>query len=195
MKHRPLLVSLLGLGVAVGGGWLAFPYALYSRTEQPIQFSHRIHTGEKVGLSCKDCHAMGQEGRFSGIAGLEACTPCHTEVQGTSADEKKLVEEYVSKGREIPWLVYARQPENVYFSHAQHVKLAGLACERCHGPHGASDALRPFERNRVSGYSRDIWGRSISRLRRSEWEGMKMDDCSRCHRERGVRESCLDCHK
>ena len=45
------------------------------------------------------------------------------------------------------------------------MKLAELKCEDCHGPHGASDTLRPYEENRISGYSRDIWGGSISGLR------------------------------
>ena len=68
-------------------------------------------------------------------------------------------------------------------------------CERCHGPHGTSDSLRPFEENRISGYSRDIWGRSISRARNQPGAGMKMDDCARCHKEQGVSTGCLDCHK
>lgn len=195
MSGRAVAAVLLGLGAALVCGWVVFPYALYGRTEQPIQFSHRVHAGERTGLACQDCHQLAADGRFAGIPGVETCAPCHSEPQGSSADEKQLVDEYVSKGREVAWLVYARQPENVYFSHAQHVKLAGLPCERCHGPHGASAALRPFERNRISGYSRDIWGGSISRIGRAEWEGMKMSDCSSCHRERGVRESCLDCHK
>ena len=33
-------------------------------------------------------------------------------------------------GREIPRRVYARQPDLAWFPHAQHVKLAGLPCER-----------------------------------------------------------------
>ena len=195
MSRRATIGYLTGLGAALLGGWVAFPHVLYQSVEQPLQFSHALHTGEKSGLSCQDCHSLGRDGRFAGIPGIETCAPCHQEAQGKTADEKRLVEEYVSKGREIAWLSYARQPQNVSFSHAQHVTLAGLTCERCHGPHGRSETLRPFERNRISGYSRDIWGPSMSRLRRAEWEGMKMDDCSRCHHARGVRESCLDCHK
>ncbi len=86
--------------------------------------------------------------------------------------------------RPIPWRVYARQPDNVHFPHAVHVKRAGLACARCHGPHGTTDALRPFEQNRVSGYSRDV-GR-----------GMKMSDCEDCHARHGrAHTSCLACHR
>jgi hypothetical protein len=112
---------------------------------------------------------------------------------GKSADEKKLAA-MIADGKEISWHVYARQPENVYFSHAPHVKLGEIKCERCHGPHGSSDRLRPFERNRLSTYSRDVEGRAVL-ARSEEWDGMKMTDCSECHHARGVRESCLTCHK
>jgi len=195
VKPRAMAGFLAGAVVALGAGWVAFPRVLYRRAAQPLQFSHRLHTGERVGLACEECHALAADGRFSGIPRIEKCAACHAEPQGKTADEKRLVEEYVAKGLEIPWLVYSRQPENAYFSHAPHLKLAKLKCEQCHGPQGEGDSLRPFERNRISGYSRDIWGRSISRLRRARWEGMKMDDCSRCHARSGVRESCLTCHK
>ncbi len=195
MRARALVAYGAGFAATLLAGWVAFPYALYRSMDQPLQFSHAVHAGEKTGLSCPDCHALASDGSFAGIPGIETCAPCHAEPQGATADEKRLVEEYVSKGREIPWLEYSRQPENVSFSHATHVKLANLPCERCHGRHGTSGSLRPFEENRVSGYSRDIWGHSLSRLARAEGDGMKMDDCSSCHRARGVRESCLDCHK
>ncbi len=181
--------------MALAGGWFGFPRVLYQGMNQPLQFNHKLHTGEQVGLNCESCHFIRDDGRFSGIPGIEKCSECHSQTLGTTADEKRLVEEYVTPHREIPWLVYARQPENVYFSHVQHVKEAQIPCERCHGPHGSTENLKPFERNRLSGYSRDIWGSSISRLHHKDGEGMKMDDCSRCHHERGVEESCLDCHQ
>lgn len=195
MSRRTLLTVGTGAGATLLCGWLAFPYALFRRIEQPIQFSHRVHTSEKVGLSCEECHALTGDGHFSGIPGVEKCAACHAEAQGKTADEKRLIDEFVKPGREIPWLVYARQPENVYFAHAPHLKLAGLACARCHAEHGDSDRLRPFEENRLSTYSRDIWGRSPSSLRRAQLHGMTMTDCTGCHRQRGVRESCLTCHK
>jgi hypothetical protein len=106
-----------------------------------------------------------------------------------------MVEKYVKPEKEVPWLVYARQPANVRFSHAIHTKRAGLKCERCHGEDGKSDAMRVYEENRISGYSRDIWGKSISRLRKASNEGMKMDDCESCHAQRGFKTGCLGCHR
>lgn len=183
------------LAAIITAGWFGFPRMLYRNVDQPLQFSHRIHTSEKVGLTCDGCHSVKDDGTFSGIPRLEMCAQCHAQAQGTTPDEQRLVAEYVTPSREIPWLVYARQPENVYFSHAPHLKLAGIGCERCHGPHGQSDSLRPFQVNRISGYSRDIWGRNISGIRTRPWDGMKMSDCERCHAERGVANTCFKCHK
>lgn len=197
MKHRCLTAFGLGLAAALATGWLAFPRVLYQRQEQPLQFSHKTHTGDKVGSKCEDCHAFAVDGRFGGVPKLETCAGCHAAPVTENADEKRLVAEYVTPRREIPWKVYARQPMNVWFSHATHVRVAKLECERCHGGHGKTEKLRPYEENRISGYSRDIWGASIARI---TWPppprpSMKMDDCMACHRDRGVAGGCLACHQ
>lgn len=186
---------LAGLLFALFVGYVVFPYLLYEKIEQPLQFSHKVHTGETGGMSCSDCHELQADGRFSGIPALEKCATCHASAIGTSSQEKVLVDDYVAKNREIPWLVYAKQPQNVYFSHASHVKLAQLDCKECHGDHGSSDTLRAFQRNRISGYSRDIWGSSIIRIGRRAGEGAKMSDCCECHDRRNVANTCMKCHK
>jgi hypothetical protein len=185
---------LAGLCILLFVGWVIFPSLLYERKEQPLQFSHKVHT-ETAGLTCDNCHAFKEDGRFSGIPTLSKCIECHAEVVGASPHEKKLVDEYVKQNREIPWLVYARQPQNAYFSHASHVKLANISCTQCHGPHGSTDSLRTYERNRISGYSRDIWGSSLSRIKSASWDGMKMNDCADCHTKHNVPNTCLKCHK
>ena len=75
------------------------------------------------------------------------------------------------------------------------MKLAKLPCEECHRDHGKTDTLRQYQENRISGYSRDIWGTSISRIAVKTRPGMKMSDCENCHDSRGVKTGCLDCHK
>jgi hypothetical protein len=194
-RMRGLLFIAAGLAFSLTFGWVVFPYLLYGRTRQPLAFSHRTHTGEKGGMGCGDCHPILEDGRFAGIPPVAKCAECHQDPLGSSPEEKLLVEEYVRKGREIPWLVYSRQPDNVYFSHAVHLKLGRLECERCHGPHGTSDRLAPYEENRLTGYSREIWGHSLARVNLASWEGKKMTDCAGCHRLNGKKESCQDCHK
>jgi hypothetical protein len=196
MTRRTLLAFAAGLSATAALGWGALPALLFARAEQPLRFSHLTHTSGKVGSKCEDCHAFEGDGRFAGIPRLETCAGCHSEPQGDSADERRLVEEYVAPGREIPWLVYARQPEHVFFPHAAHVTRGQLSCAACHGGHGETDTLRPFEANRVSGESRDVWGPSMSRLRNPPGRGMKMSDCEGCHAARGrPRTACLACHK
>ncbi|MDD5543098.1 MAG: cytochrome c3 family protein [Acidobacteriia bacterium] len=189
--NRGLLFFAAGLLAALGIGWMGFPRMLYERIDQPLQFSHRVHTSEKVGLKCDDCHAFRSDGSFAGIPSVSKCAECHAAPLTASADEKLLVEKYIVPGEEIPWRVYSRQPDNTYFSHLFHVRQARLKCDECHGSHGSSESLREFQRNRLSGYSRDIWGQNIAGFSR----GMKMTECSRCHAARGRSDACLDCHK
>ena len=171
-------------------GWFIFPYALYERTAQPIQFSHKVHA-ETAGLTCDNCHLLKDDGRFSGIPPLAKCAECHADIIGNSPHEKKLVEEYIKPKREIPWLAYSHQPQNVFFSHASHIKLAHLPCEECHGKHGTSDSLPDYEQNRITGYSRDIAGRALFGVQ----HGMTMNDCANCHTKHNIENTCLKCHK
>jgi len=193
--RRYLLVFGFGFALAIVTGWVAFPRALYVRREQPLAFHHKTHS-EKSGLTqCDSCHALNSDGEFGGIPRIETCAGCHTEKLGTSKDEAILVDDYIKSGRETPWIVSARQPANVWFSHAIHTRGADLACNQCHGTFGETDQPQIYEQNRISGYSRDIWGHSISRLRRAPHDGMKMSDCEDCHRRHNIKMGCLGCHE
>jgi hypothetical protein len=113
------------------------------------------------------------------------------------------VEAYVAKGREVPWLIYARQQDCVFFPHAAHVIKAKMDCVTCHGHIGESESLPVYEENRITGVSRDIWGRNISGWKRNTWDRMKMSDCSECHVRENVSQhsvqtlkgGCFVCHK
>jgi hypothetical protein len=193
--RRFLLFFGLGFAVALVIGWVAFPRALYTRHQQPVDFFHKTHAEKSGQAECESCHAVEPDGQYAGIPHTEGCAGCHAEKLGTSVEEAALVEYYVKPGKETPWLVYSRQPANVWFSHAIHTRRAGLACSECHGNYGTSDELRVYEQNRITGYSRDIWGHSISRLRRAPGDGMKMTDCESCHRRHHVEVGCLGCHQ
>ena len=185
---------VVGLSAGLLAGWVGLPFFLYGRQEQPLAFNHAVHVKD-AGMACEDCHGFKADGSFAGIPLTSACADCHSEAQGESKAERKLVDDYVTPGREIPWLVYARQPDNVYFSHAPHVRRAAIECRRCHGDHGQSTGTPVYQFNRISTYSRNIWGPRISGGGPNPWDSMKMSDCCDCHRERGVRDHCLMCHK
>ena len=150
-----ILFFLLGFAASLVVGWYIFPKLLYSQKRQPFNFNHALHI-EVVTDECESCHFFRDDGSFSGVPKLEQCTGCHEEQQGESEDEKLFVTEYVSKQREVPWLVYARQPDCVFFSHAAHAKKAEMECVTCHGPISESEESRIYEENRITGYSRDI---------------------------------------
>lgn len=152
---------------------------------------------------CESCHFFREDGSYAGVPKLAQCVECHESVQGETADEATFVNDYVTPGREVPWLVYSRQPDCVFFSHAAHVKSAGMDCRTCHGDIGTSTSLKVYEENRISGYSRDIWGKNIAGFKKNTWDRMKMDDCSECHVKLGVHQNsvqtekgaCFVCHK
>src|SRR5579862_4665766 len=192
---RTILVFGSGLFVALFVGWIIFPRVLYSRKNQSLDFLHRTHA-EKSGLAdCNECHILREDGTFAGLPPMEKCAGCHSDRIGNSKAEATLVDNFIKPGHETPWLVYSRQPANVWFSHAIHVKRANLTCAECHSTYGESDQVRVYRVNRISGYSRDIWGHSISRLRRAPHEGMKMSDCEDFHKRHQVDVGCLGCHE
>jgi menaquinone reductase, multiheme cytochrome c subunit len=177
---RTSWIFLSGLATTLAWGWLAFPHIRYARSAQPADFRHQVHAQKSGSAQCSDCHALRQDGAFTGIPRTEACAACHAERMGTSPAEATLVDDYIKKGREMPWLVYGRQPANVWFSHAIHTKLAGLACADCHGQYGESNLVLVYARNRISGYTRTAKDMSM---------------CEDCHRRRHVQVSCLGCHQ
>ncbi|MDJ0782339.1 MAG: cytochrome c3 family protein [Desulfosarcinaceae bacterium] len=198
------LFFIIGFFAAAILGWVVFPKVLYSTQYQPIDFSHAEHV-EMVDEGCESCHYLREDGSFSGVPTLAECIDCHEEINGDSEDERIFYEEYVAKDREVPWLVYSRQPDCVFFSHAAHIVGAEMECATCHGDIGESDSLKPYQENRITGYSRDIWGYNIAGFKRNTWDRMKMDDCSDCHQEAGgvahsssvqtQRGACFVCHK
>jgi hypothetical protein len=211
-SHPLVSGSIYFLGGFAGSliiGWILFPMVLYSSEKQPVNFSHLLHLDPEIaeGIEgstelerCRFCHSFRKDGTFTGIPRLEKCMECHDDARfplGETPEEEKFLQNYVAKGKEIPWLSYSRQPDCVYFSHISHVKMAEMACTTCHGDHARTDRLPVYKKNRLTGYSIDIWGRRISGLKSNTWDRMKMDDCAECHTSKGREENnaCFVCHK
>ncbi len=180
-KHRGAILFWTGAFAALAAGWQGFPVVRYARLPQPVDFSHQIHA-DKAGAKCEDCHSLRPDGSFAGLPALDKCSGCHAQPMGTSVAEKHFIDAYAAPNREIPWRIAARQPQNVYFSHVFHIKLAHLDCRACHGRVGESQALQAVPVERISGYS-------------GAPEFQRMEACQSCHRQRGAQQSCLSCHK
>ena len=189
-----ILFFILGLAASLIVGWVVFPKLLYSQKNQPIEFNHVLHN-ELVEDGCESCHFFREDGSYHGVPKLDQCIECHEEVNGEDPEEARFVNEFVANNREVPWLIYSRQPQNVFFSHAAHVKMGEIDCVVCHGHIGESESLPIYKENRISGYSIDIWGRRISGIKRNTWDRMKMDDCAECHRREGVNQNSVQTHR
>jgi len=184
-----------GLVAALAIGWWVYPALLFAKLQQPAPFNHQAHL-VKVGMACSDCHTLRDDGSFRGLLSTADCAICHLRPQGGSPEEKKFVEDYIAKGREVRWLVHQKQPANVYFSHAAHSMdncnnschdfAARELCGMCHVDVAGTTKASPVSENRMTGYSAST---------------MKMDRCEHCHAhpehlgKTNANNACFVCHK
>ena len=149
---------------------VAIAGACSAEVRQPIAYNHDLHV-KQLEMACEGCHATSRSGEVATIPPLSTCADCHQQANGTSTEEKKVVEAVLA-GRDIAWARLYELPRHVYFSHRRHVAVAAIACERCHGEMGSQ--TRPPPRQLVA---------------------LSMDGCLECHRERGASQDCDACHR
>ena len=175
-KKGGIMPFLLGIVAALIVGWIIFPQVLYVQGKQPIHFSHKLHqehTGE-----CEVCHSNKEQRAYATrLPTTEDCALCHSEVLAGTPDEKKMVDEYIEKDKKIPWKVYQKQPDNVYFSHLAH---EDQECSRCHPDVENTEDMPVRYKNRITGYTQTT---------------MKMHECERCHAQEDASNACYVCHK
>jgi mono/diheme cytochrome c family protein len=99
--------------------------------EQPIQFSHKLHAGY-YEIDCKYCHSTVEKSKSANIPSANVCMNCHNSIRTTSPEIQKLYT-YIENDEPIQWIRVHNLPDLAYFNHSQHVKVAGLECQRCHG--------------------------------------------------------------
>ena len=168
-----VLPFVLGF-VALFGGSLVVTFfanakAVHAAEPQPIAFNHRVHA-EEAELECATCHPGFAHGVSSGLPTTATCALCHSEAQGESAEEARLVE-LLENGAQLDWRPIFRQPPHVFFSHRRHVTVAGLECARCHGDIGASTAPP------------------------TDAAPLTMEQCIGCHEESDASIDCSACHR
>src|SRR6476620_266419 len=151
---------------------------------QPIHYSHRIHAGSN-GINCKYCHSSARVSKNAGIPSLNICMNCHkniSEVSDTTATPEhskafydaqiqklydavgwdKTAQKYTGKTSPVKWVRIHKLPDFAYFNHSQHVTVAGIECQKCHGP------VETFEIQK-------------------QFAPLTMGWCIKCHRETDVK--------
>jgi mono/diheme cytochrome c family protein len=179
INNNKKLTAVIIIILVIGGmndGWSRLMqvgvYTGYA-PEQPINFSHKIHAGEN-GIACVYCHSSAEKSKHAGIPSANVCMNCHKGIQeGTVTGKTEIAKIYAAldydpstgtygnNPKPIRWVRVHNLPDLAYFNHSQHVHVAGLECQTCHGPVETMDIL-------------------------SQHSSLTMGWCINCHRETEV---------
>ncbi len=156
------LVFVTSVFLLLAAGYFVYGYTMQVGVDQgyepiqPIHYSHKIHAGDNE-IDCKYCHSAARVSKNAGIPSLNVCMNCHkniSEVAETTATPEyskafydaeiqklydavgwdKNTQKYTGKTKPVKWVRIHNLPDFAYFNHAQHVTVAGLECQECHGP-------------------------------------------------------------
>lgn len=114
--------------------------------KQPIAFSHKVHAGQ-YEIDCKYCHTGALKGRSANIPSPNICMNCHTQIRnGTNTGESEIAKivAAVETNKPIEWVRIHNLPDLAYFNHSQHVNVAGVECQTCHGPIEEMDVVKQY---------------------------------------------------
>jgi len=143
-----ICVSIAGASWTWMGMWNTNVHTGYQPV-QPIKFPHDLHAGA-MQIQCQYCHSGAYKSKNATIPSLNICMNCHKVISARlgattpSTEIQKIYEALgydpqtqkydTTKARPIQWIRIHNLPDLVYFNHSQHVKVAGLKCQTCHGP-------------------------------------------------------------
>ena len=137
------IVAALGFKAVINGLYSVGIQQGYA-PKQPIAFSHKIHAGDNE-IDCNYCHTGALNSKNANIPSLNICMNCHNQIKSGAvtgeAEIAKLVNAY-NNNEPIEWVRIHNLPDHAYFNHSQHVNVAGLECQTCHGPIEEMDVVR-----------------------------------------------------
>lgn len=161
--QNPFLVFVTVVFLLLSSAYVGYSYLMQVGIDQgympiqPIHYSHKIHAGDNQ-IECKYCHSSARVSKHSGIPSLNVCMNCHMNIAEYNGEEdlekgytkefytneiKKLYkavgwdensQSYTGETQPVKWVRIHNLPDFVYFNHAQHVSVAGVECQKCHGP-------------------------------------------------------------
>lgn len=161
--QNPFLIFVTVIFLLLSSAYVGYSYLMQVGIDQgympiqPIHYSHKIHSGDNQ-IDCKYCHSSARVSKHSGIPSLNVCMNCHQNIAEYNGEEdlekgytkafytneiKKLykavgwneqMQAYTGETQPVKWVRIHKLPDFVYFNHAQHVSVAGIQCQTCHGP-------------------------------------------------------------
>lgn len=160
--QNQFLVLVTAIFLLLASGYYLYGYMMQVGVDQgyqpvqPIHYSHKIHAGDN-GIDCKYCHSSARVSKTSGIPSLNVCMNCHKSIyevaESTATEEyskefydgeiQKLYaaagwsdadQKYTGEAQPVKWVRIHNLPDFAYFNHSQHVSVAGIECQTCHGP-------------------------------------------------------------
>jgi hypothetical protein len=153
-----ILFFIVG-GIFVGKGAISLGRQKNYAPTQPIYYSHKVHAGINQ-INCLYCHGGAWDSKHAGIPSLNICMNCHKVVNEYAKGPQLLDEDHnkidgtaeiqklykyagftpgpgavwdPSKATSPKWVKIHNLPDHVYFNHAQHTRVGGVACQSCHG--------------------------------------------------------------
>ncbi|HEX9651710.1 MAG TPA: c-type cytochrome [Cyclobacteriaceae bacterium] len=163
---------------------------------QPILFSHARHAGQ-FAIDCNYCHTGVRKSKSANIPSANICMNCHTEILRDSPEIQKI---YTALANDTPieWVRVHNLPDLAYFNHAQHVQVANIECQTCHGPVEEMEVVRQFapltmgwcidchRKTDVNTRGNGYYNKLVELHEKNSKEPMKVEDiggleCARCH--------------
>lgn len=198
------LVAALGFKAVINGLYSIGIQQGYA-PKQPIAFSHKLHAGD-YEIDCKYCHTGVMVGKSATIPSVNICMNCHRAVKTESPQIQKIWAaadwnaETLTFGpnqKPIEWVRIHNLPDLAYFNHSQHVNVAGVACQTCHGPIETMDVVRQYSlltmgwcidchRKTDINTKGNAYYDNLVELHNKEGKTMKVEDnggleCAKCH--------------
>jgi mono/diheme cytochrome c family protein len=168
------LVLVSSIFLLLASGYFVYAFLMQVGVDQnyepiqPIHYSHKIHAGDNE-INCKYCHSAARVSKTAGIPSLNVCMNCHKNIsevaESTATPEyskafydaqiqklydavgwDKTKQAYTGKTQPVKWVRIHNLPDFVYFNHSQHVNVAGVECQTCHGPVQEFEIMKQYSK-------------------------------------------------
>jgi len=168
------LVLVSSIFLLLASGYFVYAFLMQVGVDQnyepiqPIHYSHKIHAGDNE-INCKYCHSAARVSKNAGIPSLNVCMNCHKNIsevaESTATPEyskayydgeiqklytavgwDKAKQAYTGKTQPVKWVRIHNLPDFVYFNHSQHVTVAGVECQTCHGPVQEFEIMKQYSK-------------------------------------------------